>query len=122
MRSKFLSPKVYKMMSWNTDYSYKVQCYHQTFDNGKSLLFFDLMGFVTLVTSTHESSNGKQRKRTKSLYLASWQDSFGPPANVLMAKVNQEFMGYYIINPNKEPGESNKTEHQNTEINEVDLN
>lgn len=102
MRSKFLSPKIFNLMDWNTDYSYKVQCFYQEFDNDRCLLFFDLTEYVTLVPTTVETLDGKKRKRTKPYYLADWQDSFGPPLQAINAKVNKDFMAYYVASPNDE--------------------
>ena len=116
MRSKYLSPKLYNLMDWNTDYSYKVQCFYQEFDNGKCLLFFDLTEYVTLVPTTVETLDGKKRKRTKPYYLADWQDSFGPPLQKINSKVNQDFMAYYVASPNdeKETEQMEVFEHSST--------
>ncbi len=101
MRSKYLSPKLYKLMEWNPEHSYKVQCFYQSFGNGKCLLFFDLTEYVTMVSTTVETMTGKTQKRSKPFYLADWQDSFGPPLRVIMDKVGQDFSGYYVPNPNE---------------------
>ena len=100
MRSKYLSPKLYTLMGWDTEHSYKVQCFYQSFDNDKCLLYFDLTEYVTLVSTTERLMDGKTRKRTKPYYLADWQDSFGPPLHEVMSKVNRDFSGFYIANPN----------------------
>ena len=34
IRSKFFSPKLYNLMGWDANNSYKIQCFYQTFDNG----------------------------------------------------------------------------------------
>ena len=102
MRSKYLSPKLYSLMGWNPDNSYRVQCFYQSFENGKSLLFFDLTEYVTMVATTIETDDGKIKKRTKPYYLADWQDSFGPPLHEIVSKIGQDFMGFYVEDPNKE--------------------
>ena len=102
MRSKYLSPKLFKLMDWNKDNSYKVQCFYQTFGNNKSLLFFDLTEYVTMVSTTVQTLDGTTKKRSKPYYLADWQDSFGPPLQEIVNKVGQDFMGYYVADPNKE--------------------
>ena len=104
-RSKYLSPKIYKLMDWDTTNSYKIECIHQDFGDGKVLLFFDLTEYVTLVSTTEELMDGKTRKRTKPYYLASWMDSFGPPLRDVVAKVNRDFMGFYVGDPNEEADE-----------------
>ena len=103
IRSKFFSPKLYNLMSWDVNNSYKIQCFYQTFDNGKCLLFFDLTEYVTMVQTEVKMSDGSTRKRTKPYYLADWQDSFGPPLQTIVNKVNQDFMGYYVLENDKEP-------------------
>ena len=103
IRSKFFSPKLYNLMGWDANNSYKIQCFYQTFDNGKSLLFFDLTEYVTMVQTDIKMSDGRTRKRTKPYYLADWQDSFGPPLQNIVNKVNQDFMGYYVVETNEEP-------------------
>lgn len=102
MRSKFLSPKLYTLMGWDPEHSYKVQCFYQTFDKDKCLLFFDLTEYVTLVSTTVETLDGKKKKRSKPYYLADWQDSFGPPLQEIVNKVGQDFMGFYVPDPNKD--------------------
>lgn len=102
MRSKFLSPKLYKLMGWDETHSYKVQCFYQSFGKGKSLLYFDLTEAVTMVKETVQTADGKQRTRSKPYYLTNWQDSFGPPLQEIVEKVNRDFTGYYVANPNKE--------------------
>ena len=97
IRSKFFSPKLYNLMGWDMNNSYKIQCFYQTFDNGKCLLFFDLTEYVTMVQTDIKLSDGSTRKRTKPYYLADWQDSFGPPLQTIVNKVNQDFMGYYVV-------------------------
>lgn len=97
IRSKFFSPKLYNLMGWDANHSYKVQCFYQTFDNGKCLLFFDLTEYVTMVQASETMPDGSTRKRTKPYYLADWQDSFGPPLQTLVSKVNQDFMAYYVV-------------------------
>ena len=97
LRSKFFSPKLYSLMDWDTSNSYKIQCFYQNFDNGKSLLFFDLTEYVTMVQINEKMADGRTRKRTKPYYLADWQDSFGPPLQTIVSKVNQDFMGYYVV-------------------------
>lgn len=96
IRSKFCSPKLYNLMDWDTNNSYKIQCFYQSFDNGKNLLFFDLTEYVTMVQTSEEMPDGSTRKRTKPYYLADWQDSFGPPLQSIVNKVNQDFMAYYV--------------------------
>ena len=102
MRSKFLSPKLYTLMGWDTDLSYKVQCFFQAFGKGKELLYFDLTDYVTMVTTTVQTADGKERKRSRPYYLTDWQDSFGPPLKDIAEKVNRDFTGFYVANPNKE--------------------
>ena len=102
MRSKFLSPKLYRLMKWDESYSYRVQCFYQTFEKGKCLLYFDLTQYVTIVPVTIETADGKVRKTSKPYYQADWQESFGPPLKELEDKVHQDFMAYYIANPNEE--------------------
>lgn len=97
LRSKFFSPKLYNLMGWDASNSYKIQCFYQEFDNGKSLLFFDLTEFVTMVQINEKMADGRMRKRIKPYYLADWQDSFGPPLQTIVSKVNQDFMGYYVV-------------------------
>jgi len=97
IRSKFFSPKLYNLMGWDTDHSYKIQCFYQTFDNGKSLLFFDLTEYVTMVRTDVKMQDGSTRIRTKPYYLADWQDSFGPPLKEMVDKINQDFMAYYVV-------------------------
>ena len=84
-------------MGWDTNNAYKIQCFYQTFDNGKCLLFFDLTEYVTMVQTDVKLADGTTRKRTKPYYLADWQDSFGPPLQTILNKVNQDFMGYYVV-------------------------
>ena len=97
LRSKFFSPKLYQVMDWDTSYAYKIQCFYQSFDNGKNLLFFDLTEYVTLVQTDVRMANGRMRKTTKPYYLADWQTSFGPPLQTIVSKVNQDYMGYYVL-------------------------
>ena len=97
LRSKFFSPKLYNLMGWDANNSYKIQCYYQTFDNGKCLLFFDFTEYVTMVQADIKMPDGSIRKRTKPYYLADWQDSFGPPLQSIMNKVNQDFTGFYVV-------------------------
>ena len=97
IRSKFFSPKLYQLMDWDTNNAYKIQCFYQSFENGKSLLFFDLTEYVTLVQTDVKTANGKTRKTTKPYYLADWQTSFGPPLQTIVSKVNQDYMGYYVL-------------------------
>ena len=97
IRSKFFSPKLYNLMGWDANNSYKIQCFYQSFDNGKCLLFFDLTEYVTMIQTDVKLSDGRIRKRTKPYYLADWQDSFGPPLQNIINKVNQDFMGYYVV-------------------------
>lgn len=97
IRSKFFSPKLYSLMGWDTEHSYKIQCFYQTFDNGKSLLFFDLTEYVTMVRTDVKMQDGSTRTRTKPYYLADWQDSFGPPLQTMVNKINQDFMAYYVV-------------------------
>lgn len=109
-RSKYLSPKLYNMMGWDANNSYRIQCIHQDFGDGKVLLYFDLTEYVTLVSTTQELKDGRTRKRTRPYYLASWQDSFGPPLKDVVAKVNRDFMGFYV-------GDSeNETDEQDLEL------
>ena len=97
LRSQFFSPKLYQLMDWDTNNAYRIQCFYQSFDNGKSLLFFDLTEYVTMVQTDVKMANGRMRKTTKPYYLADWQTSFGPPLQTITAKVNQDYMGYYVI-------------------------
>ena len=46
--SKFLSPKLYALMEWNKESSYKIECFFQDFGEGRTLLFFDLTEYVEL--------------------------------------------------------------------------
>ena len=48
-------------------------------------------------------SDGTTKKRTKPYYLADWQDSFGPPLQTIVNKVNQDFMAYYVVESADEP-------------------
>lgn len=105
MRSKYLSPKLYKLMNWNKSNSYRVQCFYQSFGRGKSLLYFDLTEYVPMVSTIIETSDGKQRKRSKPYYLTEWQESFGPSFQEVVEKVNQDFTGYFVSNPNEESAE-----------------
>lgn len=95
--SKYLSPKLYNLMGWSTDNSYKIQCFFQSFGDGKTLLFFDLTEYVTLVSSVEKTENGKIKKSTKPYYLTHWAESFGPPLHKIVEKVTQDFRGYYVI-------------------------
>lgn len=95
--SQFLSPKLYKLLNWDLDYSYKVQCFFQDFGDGRILLFFDLTEYVTLVQTEHTTADGKVRKRSKPYYMSNWADSFGPPLKKIEAKVNHDYSGYYIM-------------------------
>ncbi len=104
--SKFLSPKLYKLMGWGEENSYKVQCFYQNFGAGQVLLFFDLTEYVTLVSQEVKASNGTVRKMAKPYYLESWVDSFGPPLQKIVDKVSQDFRGYYIIDGNTEESEA----------------
>lgn len=92
----FLSPKIYQMMEWDHDYSYKVQCFFQDFGDGRVLLFFDLTEYVTLVATEQKTADGKTRKRTKPYYLSNWADSFGPPLHKITEKVMKDYSGYYV--------------------------
>lgn len=94
--AKFLSPKLYRLMDWDWNYQYKVQCFFQDFGQDKVLLFFDLMEYVTLVPTSVTLSNGKTIIRNKPYYLANWEDSFGPPLPQIMEKVSRNFMDYYV--------------------------
>lgn len=107
--SKFLSPKLYKLMGWSSEHSYKIQCFYQSFGKGQTLLFFDLTEYVTLVSQEVTAANGTVRKMSKSYYLASWADSFGPPLQKIVDKVSQDFRGYYIIDGNTEESESKES-------------
>jgi len=95
--SKYLSPKLYKLLDWSPEYAYKVQCFFQDFGDGKVLLFFDLTEYVTLVPSEQISADGKVIKRTKPYYLSNWADSFGPPLHEIKEKVSHDYSGYYIM-------------------------
>lgn len=98
--SKFLSPKLYKLMDWDLEYSYKIQCFYQDFGEGKMLLFFDLTEFVTLVPTEQRLADGTIKKRSKPYYLANWEDSFGPPLKNLLNKVMRDYSGYYALDEN----------------------
>ena len=99
---KYLSPKLYKLMGWDQEYSYKVQCFFQDFGNGKTLLFFDLTEYVTLVPTEQETADGKIRKRAKPYYLSNWVDSFGPPLHKITEKVTKDYSGYYATDKTEE--------------------
>ena len=55
-----------------------------------------------MVQTDVKMSNGRTRKSTKPYYLAEWQESFGPPLQTIVNKVNQDFMGYYVAENNEE--------------------
>lgn len=93
--SKFLSPKLYNLMNWEREHSYKLQCIFQDFGEGKTLLYFDLTEYVTMVSSEQQCANGKIRKRSQPYYLANWKDSFGPPLSKVVAQVSKDYSGYY---------------------------
>lgn len=95
--SKFLSPKLYALMGWARENSYKIQCIFQDFGKGRTLLFFDLTEYVTMVTTEQECANGTVRRRTQPYYLANWKDSFGPPLSKLMHQATMDYSGYYLL-------------------------
>jgi len=95
--SKFLSPKLYALMEWNKESSYKIECFFQDFGEGRTLLFFDLTEYVELVRTQQTTADGKVRKITKPYYLADWQESFGPPMRKVIAQTTKDYSGYYIF-------------------------
>ena len=104
-RSKHLSPKMYRMMKWQSDLSYKVQCHYQPFDNGKCLLYFDLRVSSPMVTTTVTTAKGTTRKRTVPLQRAVEEETFGPVLRNLMERVNRDFAGYYVTDADTEESE-----------------
>ncbi len=95
--SKFLSPKLYALMKWNTGSSYKIECFFQDFGEGRTLLYFDLTEYVELVRTEQTTADGKIRKITKPYYLADWQESFGPPMRKVIAQTTKDYSGYYMF-------------------------
>jgi len=95
--SKFLSPKLYDLMGWDRENSYRLQCIFQDFGEGRTLLFFDLEEYVTMVTSEQKCENGTVRRRSQPYYLANWKDSFGPPLSKIMSQVTMDYSGYYAF-------------------------
>ena len=104
VRSKKLAPKLYRLMGWEEKYTYKVQCFRQEFENGKCLLYFDLPSFVPMVSEYVESKTGKMIKRSRPLYTTSQENSFGPPLKEVMDKLNRDYVGYYVTDPNDDTG------------------
>lgn len=104
--SKFMSPKLYNLMGWDRENSYKIQCIYQDFGDGKVLLYFDLTEYVTMVTSEQECANGTVRKRTQPYYLANWKDSFGPPLTKVIAAVTKDYSGYYAFDAEESESET----------------
>jgi len=101
--SKFLSPKLYALMEWNKESSYKIECFFQDFGEGRTLLFFDLTEYVELVRTEQTTADGKVRKITKPYYLADWQESFGPPMHKVIAQTTKDYIGYYIFGEEDSP-------------------
>jgi len=95
--SKFLSPKLYALMEWNKESSYKIECFFQDFGEGKTLLFFDLTEYVELVRTEQTTADGKVRKITKPYYLADWQESLRPAMRKGIAQTTKDYRGYYIV-------------------------
>lgn len=95
--SKFLSPKLYALMEWNKESSYKIECFFQDFGEGRTFLFFYLTEYVELVRTQQTTADGKVRKITKPYYLADWQESFGPPMRKVIAQTTKDYSGYYIF-------------------------
>lgn len=95
--SKFLSPKLYALMGWNKESSYKVECFFQDFGEGRTLLYFDLTEYVELVRTEQTTADGKTRKVTKPYYLANWQESFGPPMRKVVAQTTKDYSGFYLF-------------------------
>jgi hypothetical protein len=107
--SKFLSPKLYDLMGWEREYSYRIQCFFQNFGPGRTLLFFDLNEYVTLVPTEQTCSDGKVRKRAKPYYLANWKDSFGPPLSKIMKQATMDYRGYYAFSKEESTEETTLT-------------
>lgn len=101
--SKFLSPKLYDLMGWERENSYRLQCIFQDFGQGRTLLFFDLTEYVTMVYTEQQCADGKTRKRSKPYYLANWKDSFGPPLSKIVAQATMDYRGYYAFKQEDSP-------------------
>ena len=105
LRSKGLSPKLYRLMHWDTELSYKVQCYYQDFGNGKCLLYFDLRVPSPMTTTLVTTSKGTTRRRTVPVQQAAEEESFGPIYKDLLQRLDQDFSGYYVTDSDSEEGE-----------------
>ena len=113
--SKFLSPKLYNLMNWDREHSYKLQCIFQDFGEGRTLLYFDMTEYVTMVTSEQQCANGTVRKRSQPYYLANWKDSFGPPLKKIMEQVTKDYSGYYAFDT-EDGGQATVFKRNNEEV------
>ena len=102
VRSKNLAPKLYRLMDWDEELTYRVQCFRQEFENGKCLLYFDLPNYVPMITEVVESKTGRMIKRSRPLYTTTQQSEFGPPLREMMEKLNRDYVGYYVADTNNE--------------------
>jgi len=105
LRNKGLSPKLYRMMGWDKNLSYKVQCYYQDFGGGKCLLYFDLRVSTPMITTDVVASTGTTRRRTIPVQLVADQEFFGPKYQDLLSRVNQEFAGVYLTETDNDDGD-----------------
>ena len=113
--SKFLSPKLYNLMNWDREHSYKLQCIFQDFGEGRTLLYFDMTEYVTMVTLEQQCANGTVRKRSQPYYLANWKDSFGPPLKKIMDQVTKDYSGYYAFDA-EDGGQATVFKRNNEEV------
>jgi hypothetical protein len=78
IKAKMLCAKIFKMMSWVTEYRYKIMAVYQEFDKIKFVVF-NLVECEMYVPGEIATKDGKIKKKRRKVFPTDWEKSFGTP-------------------------------------------